>query len=359
MAQKIIVGITQGDSNGIGYEVIIKALLDARIMDNCTPIIYGSSRIFGLYKKQIQETEQLATNIINNPSEAHPKRVNIINVVPDSLAVEPGQPTKDAASAAVMSLQAAVNDLKDGKIDALVTAPFNKHTIAETGFKFPGHTEYLINECGAKDGLMFLCSDHLRIGVVTNHLPIAKVSAAINQDVILSKLRLMNKSLMRDFLIVKPKIAVLGLNPHCGDGGSLGNEEIETIAPAVEAANKENILAFGPYSPDGFFGTNMQTKFDAVLAMYHDQGLIPFKAMAFDSGVNFTAGLDVVRTSPDHGTAYAIAGQDIANHAPMLNSIYKAFDICNNRHQYDEMTKNPLESKHFEGPKYERTILPE
>lgn len=359
MAQKILLGITQGDSNGIGYEVIIKALLDARIMDSCTPIIYGSSRTFGLYKKQIQETEQLSTNVINTPADAHPKRVNIINAVPDNLAVEPGQPTQDAAKAAVASLKAAVKDLKEGKIDALVTAPFNKHTIAQTGFSFPGHTEYLISECGAKDGLMFLCSDHLKVGVVTNHLPISKVSAAINQDVILSKLQLMNNSLMRDFLIVKPKIAVLGLNPHAGDEGSLGGEEKETILPAIEAANKEGILAFGPYSPDGFFGTNMQTKFDAVLAMYHDQGLIPFKALAFDSGVNFTAGLNAVRTSPDHGTAYAIAGQGLANHAPMLNAIYKAIDICNNRRQYDEMHKNPLETKHFEGPKYERTILPE
>ena len=359
MRDKIIVGITQGDSNGIGYEVIIKALSDARMSEICIPVIYGSSRIFGFYKKRIPETEQVNTNIINGVEDAHSKRINIINCVPDNLAFDPGQPGADGAKAAIISLESAVKDLKKGKIDAIVTAPFNKHTVREAGFAFPGHTEYLTSEFGENDGLMFLCTETMKIGVVTNHLSLAKVSDAITKDMILSKLKLMNESLMKDFAVIRPKIAVLGLNPHSGDGGYLGTEEIEVINPAIEAANGENILAFGPYSPDGFFGSHMQYKFDAVLAMYHDQGLIPFKALAFDKGVNFTAGLPIVRTSPDHGTGYDLAGKNMANPMPMLSAIYMAIDICKNRRLYAELRKNPLEIKHFEGPKYEKTIVPD
>ena len=359
MRDKIVVGITQGDTNGIGYEVIIKSLADARILDNCIIVLYGSSRFFGIYRKFLPEIDQIATNVINSAEDARTKRVNIINAVPESMAMEIGQPTSDGAKAAIMALKAAVADAKRGAIDAIVTAPFNKHTVAELGFGFPGHTEYLINEFGKEDGLMFLCSENLRVGIVTNHLPISKVSAAINIDTIVSKLRLMNDSLKRDFGIVKPKIAVLGLNPHAGDGGSLGNEEITTIIPAIQAANAEKILAFGPYSPDGFFGTHMQSNFDAVLAMYHDQGLIPFKALAFDSGVNFTAGLPIVRTSPDHGTGYDIAGKNKAWAGPMQRAIFAAIDLSFNRRKYAEMHANPLEIKRFEGPKYEKTILPE
>ena len=359
MGKKIVVGITQGDTNGIGYEVIIKAFADARMLDVCTPVIYGSSRFFGIYRKQVPETEQLATNVINSAADAKAKRINILNVVPDNLAIETGQPTQDGAKAAIIALQAAVKDAKEGLIDAIVTAPFNKHTVAAAGFGFPGHTEYLINEFEKTDGLMFLCSENMRVGVVTNHLPLAKVSAAITKETILSKLTLMDDSLKRDFGRVRPKIAVLGLNPHCGDGGSLGTEEIDIIIPAVEEANNRKILAFGPYSPDGFFGTGLHNKFDGVLAMYHDQGLIPFKALAFDGGVNFTAGLPIVRTSPDHGTGYDIAGKGIASPGPMAAAIYSAVDFCNNREKYLAMNANPLEIKHFEGPKYEKTILPE
>jgi 4-hydroxythreonine-4-phosphate dehydrogenase len=359
MKQKIVIGITQGDSNGVGYEVIIKALSDARMSELCVPIIYGSSRIFGQYRKQIPESEQINTNVISNAADACFKRVNLINCVPDSMRIETGQPTLDGAKAAILALEAAMKDFKDGLIDAIVTAPVNKHTLASAGFGFNGHTEYLIDRCGVDDGLMFMCSEKMKIGVVTNHTPLAKVCAEITQEKILSKLRLLNESLKRDFAVDRPKIAVLGLNPHAGDNGSLGTEEVEIIKPAIEAANEEDIFAFGPYSPDGFFGTTMQTKFDAVLAMYHDQGLIPFKALAFDKGVNFTAGLPVVRTSPDHGTGYDIAGRNIANQVPMMEAIYMAIDICKNRAQYDELTSNPLEIKHFEGPKYEKTILPE
>lgn len=360
MGKKIVVGITQGDTNGIGYEVIIKALSDARMLDMCIPVVYGSSRFFGYYRKHIIEAEQMATNIINSAEDARPKRVNIINAVPDNLSMEVGQPTADGAKAALISLQAAVADAKRGALDAIVTAPFNKHTMASAGFAFPGHTEYFIHEFGAKDGLMFLSSEMFRVGVVTNHLPLSKVSAAITKDAILSKLKLMNDSLIKDFGRERPKIAVLGLNPHAGDDGSLGTEEKDVIVPAIEEANSQlNILAFGPYSPDGFFGTNAQRKFDGVLAMYHDQGLIPFKAMAFDNGVNYTAGLSIVRTSPDHGTGYDIAGKYLASPDPMKYAIYSAIDFCNNRARYAEMSANPMEIKRFEGPKYERTILPE
>ena len=359
MKDKITVGITQGDTNGIGYEVIIKALSDARILENCVIILYGSSRFFGIYRKFVPEVEQIATNVINAAEDARTKRINIINAVPESMAMEIGQPTADGAKAAILALNAAVADARRGAIDAIVTAPFNKHTVAELGFGFPGHTEYLIHEFGCNDGLMFLCSENFRVGVVTNHLPLAKVSAAITVETILSKLRLMNDSLRRDFGVNKPKIAVMGLNPHAGDGGSLGTEESETIIPAVQAANKEKILAFGPYSPDGFFSIHMQGRFDAVLAMYHDQGLIPFKALAFDSGVNFTAGLPIVRTSPDHGTGYDIAGKNKALSGPMQRAIFAAIDLSTNRRRFAEMYSNPLETKRFEGPRHEKTILPE
>ncbi|MCF0177114.1 MAG: 4-hydroxythreonine-4-phosphate dehydrogenase PdxA [Bacteroidales bacterium] len=340
MDKQIIVGITQGDTNGIGMEVIIKALSDMRMMDNCIPILYGSSRIFGVHHKLISEARQINTNIVNSAADAHAKRLNIINCVPDSMAIEIGQPTTDGAKAAIISLQSAVKDYHAGLIDAIVTAPINKHTVGENGFKFPGHTEFLSSEFGGHDGLMFLCSDTMKIGVATNHIPVSNVRESLSQELLIDKLRIMNSSLMRDFNIVRPKIAVLGLNPHAGDGGTLGTAEQEIIIPAIAAANQENILAFGPYSPDGFFGTNSQYKFDAVLAMYHDQGLIPFKTLAFDKGVNFTAGLPVVRTSPDHGTGFDIAGKNMANPMSMIYALYMAVDVCNNRRKYDAMHKN-------------------
>ena len=344
MKHKVVIGITQGDTNGIGYEVIIKALSDSRITDLCIPIIYGSSKALGYYKKMIPEVE-LNSNVINTARDYHSKRINIINCVPDNYHIEPGQISSDAAKAAVIALERVVQDMKEGMIDAIVTAPFNKKGVSKESFVFPGHTEYLINQFEAKDGLMFLCSDCIRIGVATGHVPLTKVSQMITKDLILAKLRLMNQSLLEDFGIVKPKIAVLGLNPHAGDSGLLGNEEQEFIIPAITDANGENILAFGPYSPDGFFATNMQYKFDAVLAMYHDQGLIPFKGLAFDTGVNFTAGLPIVRTSPDHGTAYELAGKNLANPQSMMHAIYTAIDIVHNRKMYHDMRKDVLSVK--------------
>ena len=323
MDRKIIIGITQGDTNGVGYEVIIKSLTDARLLDICVPVVYGSSRAFGFYKKQLPDTDSLNTNIINTAKDFHPKRVNIINCVPDNFRIDPGQPAPESANAALIALTEAVKDLRNGDLDAMVTAPLNKKAVALHFPGFTGHTEFLINEFGVKDGLMFLVADKMRVGVVTNHLPLSQVPSALTTEMILSKLRLMDASLRRDFGIIRPRIAVLGLNPHSGDGGMLGREEIEIINPAIEAAGQENILAFGAYSPDGFFSTHQQYNFDAVLAMYHDQGLIPFKALAFDTGVNFTAGLPVVRTAPDHGTAYELAGKGTANPMPMKSSLQK------------------------------------
>ena len=342
MNRKIVIGITQGDTNGVGYEVIIKSLTDARLLDLCVPIVYGSSRAFGFYKKQLSDVENLNTNIINTAKDYHAKRVNIINCVPDNFRIDPGQPAPEAAGAALVSLQAAVADLRNGDLDAIVTAPLNKKAVALHMPGFIGHTEYLVAETGAGDGMMFMISDKFRVGTVTNHLALSSVPGTLTEEKIVNKLRLMNESLMRDFAIVRPKIAVLGLNPHSGDSGMLGSEEIDIINPAIEQANHENILAFGAYSPDGFFSSHQQYNFDAVLAMYHDQGLIPFKALAFDTGVNFTAGLPVVRTAPDHGTAYELAGKGQANPMPMKSAIYAAIDIVRNRWNYDKMRENVL-----------------
>ena len=335
--RKPVVGITQGDGNGIGYEVIIKALADSRILESFTPVIYGSSKIYGFYRKQIHDIEPADTNVISSAKDVRPKRINIVNCLPDNVYVEPGQATPESAKAAIRSLQAAVRDIKDGHIDVLVTAPINKRAMVSEGFGYTGHTEYLQKEFGCADVAMFMVSEQLRIGVVTGHIPLKDVAASLTKERILGKLRLMDKSLRRDFGIDAPKIAVLGLNPHCGDGGLLGDEEQSVILPAVQAAQAEGILAFGPYSPDGYFGMGHYGKFDATLAMYHDQGLAPFKALSFQDGVNFTAGLPIVRTSPDHGTAYELAGRDQADPHSMMCSIYTAIDILRSREDYDDL----------------------
>lgn len=342
MNNKIVVGITQGDSNSIAYEVIIKALADSRIFDICTPVIYGSSKLFGYYKKIMPEMESVSTNVINSIADAHPKRINIINTLPDSLSIDPGKQTEDGAKGAILALEAAVKDIKAGKLDVVVTAPFNKSSVNNDNFKFIGHTEFFAQELNVENPLMFLVSDLLKVGLVTAHLPIKEVSAALSASLITRKLQLMYESLKRDFLVVRPRIAVLSLNPHNGDEGLLGTEEIEIINPAIKEFNKNGVYAFGTYSPDGFFAGDLCNKFDAVLAIYHDQGLIPFKALAFESGVNFTAGLPIVRTSPDHGTAFELVGKNLAKPDSMLAAIYRACDIYKNRIRFDEMNANPL-----------------
>ena len=332
--RKLVVGITQGDTNGIGYEVIMKALADARILESFTPVIYGSSKIFGFYRKLVHNIEQMDTNVISSARDAHERRINIVNCLPDNIYAEPGQSTPESAKSAIRSLQAAVRDIKEGYIDVLVTAPINKRAMVAEGFGYAGHTEYLQKEFGVEDVTMIMVSDQLKIGVVTGHIPLRDVASTITKDAILHKLRTMKASLEQDFRIPNPKIAVLGLNPHCGDGGLLGNEEKNIILPAVQQATAEGIMAFGPYSPDGFFGLGNYGRFDATLAMYHDQGLAPFKAIAFAEGVNYTAGLPIVRTSPDHGTAYEMAGRDEADPRSMMHAIFTAIDIYRNRERY-------------------------
>ncbi len=343
--KKIVVGITQGDGNGIGYEVIIKALADARILEAFTPVIYGSSKLFGFYKKTIHNLDQIDTNVIMSAKDAHQKRVNIVNCLPDNVYVEPGQPSPDSAKAAIASLECAVRDLKQGAIDVLVTGPVNKKVMSSQGFGFTGHTEYLEDAFGVKDVTMFMISERLKIGVVTGHIPLREVPDSISEEKIMSKLRLMNASLKRDFCVDSPRIGVLSLNPHSGDGGLLGDEEDRIIAPAIRKAVDEGIEAFGPYSPDGYFGSGMYTRFDATLAMYHDQGLEPFKAIAFEDGVNFTAGLPVVRTSPDHGTAYDMAGRDEADPRSMMSAIFAAIDIFRHRQEYDALHAGKMKER--------------
>ena len=345
MGRKLVVGITQGDGNGISYEVIIKALADERMLDLCTPVIYGSSKIFGFYKKQIHNIEQINTNVINSAKDVHQKRVNIVNCLPENVFVEPGQSTPESAKAAMTALERAVEDIKEGYIDVLVTAPFNKRAMDKEGFGYTGHTEYLEKKFEVDEVAMIMVCDRLKVCVATGHIPLKEVPNQLTTEKILKKLRLMKASLQRDFCIEAPKIAVLGLNPHCGDGGLMGTEEQEIILPAIKAAAAEDIMAFGPYSPDGFFGLANYAKFDAVLAMYHDQGLTPFKALAFEDGVNYTAGLPIIRTSPDHGTAYEMAGRDMADPRSMKAAIYAAIDIYNKREEYDELIENLMTIK--------------
>ena len=336
--RKPIVGITQGDGNGIGYEVIIKSLADARILESFTPVLYGSSKIFGFYRKLIHNLdENMDTYVIQSAKDARPKKINIVNCLPDNIFVEPGKPTPESAKSAITSLEAAVADVKAGDIDVLVTAPINKRAMVSEGFGYTGHTEYLQKEFGVEDVVMFMVSDRLKIGVVTGHIPLKNVASSLTTEGIVKKIRLMHASLKRDFGVIDPRIAVLGLNPHCGDGGLLGDEEKRIILPAVKLLNDEGILDFGPYSPDGYFGLCNYEKFDATLAMYHDQGLTPFKALAFEDGVNFTAGLPIVRTSPDHGTAYEMAGRDEADPHSMMSSIYTAIDIFRKRAIFDQL----------------------
>ena len=356
---KIVVGITQGDSNGIGYEVIIKALADPRILDQFTPVIYGSSKLFGFYRKTIPEVEQMDTNAISSASEAHAKRINIVNCLPDSTFAEPGQATPESAKSAIKSLETAIRELKEGKIDVLVTGTINKKAMSNEGFGFPGHTEFIQNSFGVKDVTMLMVSHRLKLGVVTGHIPLKDVASQITEEKILSKLRLMNEALKKDFVVDQPRIAVLSLNPHSGDGGLLGTEEQDIIIPAIRKATEEGILAFGPFSPDGYFGLSHYENFDATLAMYHDQGLSPFKALSFEDGVNYTAGLPVIRTSPDHGTAFEMAGRDEADPRSMRAAIFTAIDIYRNRKAWEELQAGKMERSNYPEEHRERNGKPQ
>lgn len=337
----IKVGITIGDLNGIGPEIIVKALRDNRILADFVPIVYGSNKVISHYKKalNLQDFNYLSCK---TAADIHAKKVNIINVWQEETQIEPGVSGAKGGKYALLSLEAATKDLAEGKIDVLVTAPFSKENVAEAGFNFPGHTEYLAEMSGAKDALMILVSGSLRVALVTTHIPIKEISEKLKKELIVSKIQAFEQSLKKDFGIIKPRIAVFGLNPHAGENGKIGEEEQQTIIPAIQAAKQNGVIAFGPYPADGFFGSPLRNQFDGVLAMYHDQGLAAFKALCFEDGVNYTAGLPIVRTSPDHGTAFDIAGQLIADEQSLRSAIYLAIDIYRNRKIHKESNANPL-----------------
>ncbi len=342
MSRKIKVGITHGDINGVGYEIILKVLEDERMLELCTPVVYGSAKLAANYRKSLG-LENISFNQIATAADAKDDTNNIVNVVPEELRADPGVSSAEAGAAALAALEAAVADLKNGDIDVLVTAPINKANIQSESFQFPGHTEYLEAAAGDNNrALMILCNDQLRVALVTTHLPVSKIAEAITKDEIVAKLETFNRSLSRDFGIRAPRIAVLSLNPHAGDSGLLGEEEQTVIVPAIQAARERKIMAFGPYAADGFFGAGRFVKFDGILAMYHDQGLAPFKALATDTGINFTAGLPFIRTSPDHGTGYDIAGRGEASPESMRSAIYSAIDIYRNRRRDEEAYRSPL-----------------
>lgn len=345
---KIKVGITQGDINGIGYEVILKTLVDARICEFCVPIVYGSSKAAAFHRKALN-MEHFSLNAINHVSEANQKRPNIINCGDDEVKVELAKSTGEAGKAAFLALERATSDLRDGLIDVLVTAPINKKNIQSEKFHFPGHTEYLQDKfANGEKGLMLMVSDVLKVAVATGHVPVKQIAFHLNQEKLVTKLQDLNKTLIEDFGVVRPRIAVLGLNPHAGDNGVLGTEEEEIIIPAIKKANEMGITCFGPYPADGFFGAGSFKSFDAVLAMYHDQGLTPFKCIAMESGVNYTANLPIIRTSPAHGTAYDKVGIGSASEESFRNALYLACDVFNCRKRYAELVKNRLKKQEVE-----------
>lgn len=342
MEDKLIrVGVSIGDPNGIGMEVIIKTFMDNRMTQLCTPIVYGSSKTSSYHRKALGIND-FSFNLIKTADQANTKNANLINVWEEEIVIELGKDTEVGGKYALRSFDAALKDLKEGKIDVLVTAPLNKHNIPSEKTKFVGHTEYLTEYFGAKDHLMMMVGDELRIATVTGHIPLAQVASALSTQKIEAKAKLFLKSLTEDFAIRKPKIALLGLNPHAGDNGLLGKEEETIIIPAINNLKNEGNLVFGPFGADGFFGSGNFTKFDGTLSMYHDQGLVPFKTLAFENGVNFTAGLPVVRTSPDHGTAYDIAGKNCANEQSFRTAVYLAIDVFNQRNNLKEISANPL-----------------
>ncbi|MEX1002589.1 MAG: 4-hydroxythreonine-4-phosphate dehydrogenase PdxA [Crocinitomicaceae bacterium] len=342
MSEKLIkVGITVGDINGVGLEVIIKSLIDQDVYNRSIPIIYGSAKAVTFHKKAC-ELEEFNFLTVKNAEEAKAKKVNVINCWQEEVEIVLGEKNANGGTYALKSLESAMTDLKEGKIDVLVTAPINKDCVKEAGFAFPGHTEFLANQLNQEDVLMFMVAEDLRVGVVTGHVPLKDVPQLITKEAVEKKLRLMIQSLKKDFLIPKPRIAVLGLNPHAGDRGAIGQEEMDIINPVITQFRDEGELVYGSYSADGFFGSSNVKIFDAILSMYHDQGLTGFKSVSFDEGVNYTAGLPIVRTSPDHGTAYDIAGKNKASERSFRNAYYLACDVFYNRNTYEKMHKNPL-----------------
>jgi len=342
--KNVIVGISIGDINGIGIEIILKALSDNRILEFITPVIYGSASLISNYRKQ-NNLEPLTHTNLEEGMDVKPKTIYIKKCWETDPELSLGNQTQAGGEYAVKSLKAATDDLASSKIDVLVTAPINKSNVQSNEFNFPGHTEFLAKLSNVESALMLLVSNGLRVAVVSGHVPLKDVAAGLTKEKIKSKIEMLNDTLIKDFGIRRPKIAILGLNPHAGDNGLLGKEENEIISPAVSDCRGKGILSFGPYSADGFFGSGDYANYDGILAMYHDQGLIPFKSLSFGTGVNFTAGLPIVRTSPDHGTGYDIAGKNKASESSFRAALYLAVDIYNKRKQYKEFTKNPLENQ--------------
>ncbi|WP_303072898.1 4-hydroxythreonine-4-phosphate dehydrogenase PdxA [Alistipes shahii] len=337
---KFKIGITQGDTNGIGWEIILKALADPRMTEFFTPVVYGSPKAAAYYRNTVAEIEAFSFNPVASAAEARRGKANLV-ACGETADIAPGKPTPEAGRAAVEALCAAMRDLKAGHLDALVTAPFDKETVQADDFRYTGHTEYLAAELEG-EAMMILCSDVLRVGLVTKHIPVSEIARNITKERIVRDLGTLRRALIEDFGIVEPRIAVMALNPHAGDGGLLGREEQEIIRPAIVEAFSKGVLAFGPFAADGLFAGGGYAKYDGILAMYHDQGLAPFKSLSPD-GVNFTAGLSAVRTSPDHGTAFDIAGKDKADPQSMRNAIYAAIDIAEHRRAWAEWTRNPLQ----------------
>jgi len=339
--QKPVIGISCGDINGIGIELIIKTFSDNRILDFCTPVIFANNKAFNFYRKIVPDCNINYVNIKEITRINH-KQVNLFNCWEEEVNITPGIQNEIGGSYAVKSLTAAAQALKDGHLDGLVTAPLNKKNAQTSEFNFTGHTPYFKNLFGAADVAMFMVAENIKVALLTEHIPVKEITQHITKETILSKLNIINNSLKRDFGISKPRIAVLGLNPHAGDEGLIGKEDEEIIKPAIKDAKQKNIFCFGPYPSDAFFARGQHEKFDGILAMYHDQGLIPFKSLAIGEGVNFTAGLSCVRTSPDHGTAFDISGKGIANEASFREAIFKCIDIINQRKEFEGLYKNPL-----------------
>jgi len=345
--EKPIIGITTGDINGIGPEIIIKALSDNRILDLCTPIVFSSNKVINYYRR-IAVDHQLVFNSTKEMDKLNPKQVNVFNCWEEEVSIQPGVLTEAGGKYAVRSLQVAAQCLKDGQLDALVTGPIHKSNAQSANFPFSGHTPFLKEKFEAKDVLMLLYHNDLRVALATEHIPIEKVATSITHEVLQSKLTLLRDSLVKDFGIDKPRIAVLGLNPHAGDEGSIGNQEQNIIKPTIDQWQQNGHLVYGPYSADAFFAKGNYKNFDGILAMYHDQGLIPFKTLANGEGVNFTAGLSVIRTSPDHGTAFDIAGKNLADHSSFLEAIFQAIELLRQRESHGEYTANPLRRRRME-----------
>lgn len=341
-AENIIVGISIGDLNGIGSEVVLKTFEDARMLELCTPVIFGNVKILSFIKKSFESTSML--HGIDRLDQLVIGKINVLNVWRDHIDLKPGENDENAGRFAIKSFVAATKALKEGLVDVLVTAPINKYNIQSEDFKFPGHTDYLDQELDG-NALMLMVNDDLRVGLLTDHIPVNEVASHLTESLIRQKIDTVRQSLIQDFSINKPKIAVLGLNPHAGDGGVIGKEDKEILMPVIKKMFEKGTLVFGPFPADGFFGSGHYKKYDAVIATYHDQGLIPFKTLAFGKGVNYTAGLNKIRTSPDHGTAYDIAGKGIADHNSFAEAVYLAIDIYNSRNEYLEISKRPLKIK--------------